>query len=188
MFEFQPELAGQLVLMRPLRDQDFAALYALAADPLLWEQHPNPERATEKGFQAYFEDQLASGGAMVAINKVDGLPVGMSRYSVAFTDPDEVEIGWTFIGRRYWGGIYNRDIKQTMLAHAFRFVKTVIFRIAEHNLRSRRAVEKLGARLDAREQINTAGPAPVRFAFYVLTWEMFAENASRPPEKTDASS
>lgn len=105
---------------------DFTALYALDADPLLWAQHPNPERATEAGFRAYFEDQLASGGALAAVNKTDGAMVGMSRYSVAFAGPNEVEIGWTFIGRAYWGGDYNRDIKQAMLAHAFRFVRTVI--------------------------------------------------------------
>jgi RimJ/RimL family protein N-acetyltransferase len=173
MFEFQPELAGELVWLRPLRAADFAALYALGADPLLWAQHPNRERATEAGFRAYFEDQLASGGALVAVNSVDEAMVGMSRYSTAFAGPDEIEIGWTFIGRAYWGGAYNRDIKEAMLAHAFRFVRTVIFRIAEHNLRSRRAVEKLGARLDVREQVNSAGPSPVRYVFYTLDREGF---------------
>lgn len=181
MFEFQPELVGELVRMRPLQAEDFAALYALAADPLLWEQHPNPERATEAGFQAYFDDQLGSGGALVAMNKVDGAMVGMSRYSMTFAESGEVEIGWTFIGRVYWGGDYNRDIKRAMLAHAFRFGKTVIFRIGEHNLRSRRAVEKLGARLDVREQVNTIGPSPVRFVFYTLDRDAVEKlRSSRP--------
>jgi RimJ/RimL family protein N-acetyltransferase len=172
-FEFQPVLDGELVRLRPVVRADFTGLLAVGADAGVWAQHPNPERATEAGFRAYFEDQLASGGSLIAENRADGAVVGMSRYSMAFTGADEVEIGWTFLGRAYWGGAYNRDIKRAMLGHAFRFVRTVVFRIGEDNLRSRRAVEKLGARLDARTQVNTAGPRPVRHVFYTIGREAF---------------
>ncbi|MBT8099655.1 MAG: GNAT family N-acetyltransferase, partial [Gammaproteobacteria bacterium] len=57
----------------------------------------------------------------------------------------EIEIGWTFLARKYWGGNYNAEIKALMLQHAFRFVDTVVFWIGEENIRSRRAVEKIGA-------------------------------------------
>jgi len=71
-------------------------------------------------------------------------------------DPErsEVEIGWTFLARSHWGGTYNRELKALMLGHAFRFVRTVVFLVHPCNVRSQRAVEKLGAvrigeRLDA---------------------------------------
>jgi RimJ/RimL family protein N-acetyltransferase len=56
-----------------------------------------------------------------------------------------VEIGWTFLARSHWGGRYNGEMKTLMLRHAFRFVGTVIFVIGTRNLRSQRAVEKIGA-------------------------------------------
>ena len=52
----------------------------------------------------------------------------------------------TFLRRDYWGGSYNAEIKALMLRHAFRYVKTVVFWVGEGNWRSRKAMEKLGAR------------------------------------------
>lgn len=175
MFEFQPELVGEFVRMRPFQAEDFAALYALAADPLLWQPHPEPERGTEAGFRAYFDAELASGGALAATDKVDGTMIGMIRYSVAAAEPGEVEIGGAFIGRKYWGGHHSRDIKRTMLAHAFRFMDAVIFRTGERNLRARRDVEKMSARLDGRELMTTFGTRTVLFVFYRLDWATFEQ-------------
>ncbi len=56
-----------------------------------------------------------------------------------------MEIGWTFLARKYWGGLYNRELKDLMLAHAFRFVETVVFYVGENNIRSQKATEKIGA-------------------------------------------
>jgi hypothetical protein len=56
-----------------------------------------------------------------------------------------IEIGWTFLARRYWGGRYNGEMKRLMLEHAFQTVDEVVFIIGPENHRSRRAVEKIGA-------------------------------------------
>jgi RimJ/RimL family protein N-acetyltransferase len=111
----------------------------------VWELHPENDRYQEPRFAEYFAAGLASGGALVAISKETGNVVGWSRYSSENVEPHEIEIGWTFLGRAYWGGAYNRDMKRMMLVHAFQFVDRVIFRIGATNWRSRRAVEKLGA-------------------------------------------
>jgi adenylate kinase family enzyme len=71
--------------------------------------------------------------------------IGASRYDNYDPEAREVEIGWTFLARPYWGGAYNADLKRIMLGHAFQSVETVVFLIDAQNLRSRRAVEKLGA-------------------------------------------
>jgi RimJ/RimL family protein N-acetyltransferase len=144
-FDLQPSLQGMLVELQPLRPEDFDDLYAVASDPLIWEQHPARDRYQEEVFRAFFRDALGSGGALLALDRRDGRVIGSSRFHGHDPEKREVEIGWTFLARSHWGGAFNRDMKRLMLRHAFRFVETVLFRVGPQNLRSQRAVEKLGA-------------------------------------------
>ena len=143
-FDLQPVLEGQLLLLRPLRAEDLHGLYAVASDPLIWEQHPNKDRYKEEVFKEFFHDALASGGALLAIDAKTGWAIGSSRFHGYDEEKSEIEIGWTFLARSYWGGHYNREMKQLMLRHAFRFVRSVIFLVGPKNGRSQRAVEKIG--------------------------------------------
>jgi RimJ/RimL family protein N-acetyltransferase len=143
-FELQPHLTGSLVELRPLREEDFDALYAAASDPLIWEQHPESDRWTLPVFQRYFSGAIASGGAFLIRDAKTGEVIGSSRYHDLDEDKSEIEIGWTFLARSHWGGHYNRELKALMLAHAFQFVESVVFKVGVENYRSRRAVEKLG--------------------------------------------
>lgn len=151
MLDRQPMLEGEQVSVRPLRDGDFDALWGISSDPLLWEQHPAKERATVDGFQQWFDDARASGGALTVIDRADEQIIGTSRYDHDDPDAREVEIGWTFIARSHWGTSYNADLKRVMLDHAFGSVDTVVFRVHGGNWRSQRAVEKLGAIRSATE-------------------------------------
>ena len=144
-FDLQPTLKGQHVELRPLRANDFQDLYAVASDPLIWEQHPERERYTEDVFKGFFRDALESGGALVVIDLADGKVIGSSRYNGYDKENDEVEIGWTFLARSHWGGLHNGEMKQLMLQHAFQYVSNVVFMIGPDNIRSQRAVEKIGA-------------------------------------------
>ncbi len=143
-FDLQPTLKGDLLELRPLRAKDFDDLFAAASDPLIWEQHPNKERYKEEVFKALFHESLESGGALVAVDCNDKQVIGWSRFHGYDREKSEVEIGWTFLVRSHWGGIYNREMKHLMLRHAFQFVNRVIFVIGSQNLRSQRAVEKIG--------------------------------------------
>jgi RimJ/RimL family protein N-acetyltransferase len=140
----QPTLESELLLLRPLTTADFEALYSIASDPLVWEQHPSKDRAQRPVFQQWFADALASGGALVCVDKREERIIGSSRFARR-ADTDEVEIGWTFLDRSHWGGTYNGEMKRLMLDHAFGSVGTVVFVVHTGNLRSQRAVEKLGA-------------------------------------------
>jgi RimJ/RimL family protein N-acetyltransferase len=142
----QPTLRGELLELRPLAADDFDALYAVACDPLLWEQHPEHDRWREEVFRAYFDAQLDSGGGLAIVDRATGALIGSSRYHDFDADLREVEIGWTFLGRAYWGGTYNAELKRLMLEHAFESVDRVVFCIGHDNARSQRSVEKLGAR------------------------------------------
>jgi RimJ/RimL family protein N-acetyltransferase len=153
-FDFQPVLEGELLELRPLRAEDFDALFAVAADPLIWEQHPAKDRCQEEHFRSFFREALDSGGALIACDTADRRIIGSSRFYGYNEERSEVEIGWTFLARSHWGGRYNGEMKQLMLQHAFRFVDRVVFLVGSDNRRSQRAVEKIGAvpvgsRLDA---------------------------------------
>jgi len=144
LFDLQPILRGELLTLRPLRPEDFSDLYAVAADPLIWEQHPVKDRYKRDVFEGFFREGVESGGALVAIDSKDGRIIGSSRFHSYDEEKSEIEIGWTFLARSHWGGIYNREMKQLMLKHAFQFVSSVIFLIGPQNFRSQKAVEKIG--------------------------------------------
>ena len=143
-FDLQPILKGKLLHLRPLREEDWDDLFAVAADPLIWEQHPEPDRYTEKVFRGFFRDAMASGGALIVTDAKDRTVIGSSRYNGYDADKSEIEIGWTFLARRYWGGEYNLQMKQLMLDHAFQFVRRVNFLVGPQNFRSQKAMEKIG--------------------------------------------
>lgn len=143
-FDLQPCLKGDLLELRPLCAEDFRELYAVAADPLLWEQHPCKDRYQEEVFKAFFREALESRGALLALDRGDGRVIGSSRFHGYDEEQSEIEIGWTFLARSHWGGTYNGEMKRLMLRHAFRFVGSVVFLVGPQNFRSQRAVEKVG--------------------------------------------
>lgn len=154
-FDYQPVLRGRLLELRPLRPDDYDSLYSVAADALIWVQHPIQNRHEEAVFQAFFRESLQSCGALVAIDVRSQQIIGSSRFHGYQQKSDEIEIGWTFLARSYWGGKYNGEMKRLMLSHAFRFVHRVIFLIGLENIRSQRATERIGGvRVDTRPDAN----------------------------------
>lgn len=167
--DFQPTLLGDNLLLRPLTEDDWESMYAVASDPLLWEVHPAWDRFKEPVFREYFAGAIESRGALAVIDRATGTIIGGSRYANFVPERNEIEIGWSFLARDYWGGAYNREMKMLMLTHAFRFFDSIRFNIGATNLRSRRAIEKIGARLDGEyvpEAIN--GVPPVLHVIYRL--------------------
>ena len=168
-FDFQPTLRGDGIDLRPAQPQDFGALFAVASDKQIWSLHPAHDRWQEPVFRAFLDNAFADEGGLVAIEPTSGEVIGFSRYSMQLAAPGEVEIGWTFLARRCWGGRVNGAMKRLMLDHAFRFVDTVIFRVGEANVRSRRAVEKIGGKLiaDRTEDVVVAGAPAVHVTYAI---------------------
>ena len=172
-FELQPTLRGELVELRPLRADDFDALFAVASDPLIWEQHPANDRWKEDVFRAFFRDAMASGGAFLVHDVADGRVIGSTRYHGYDEALSVVEIGWTFLARSHWGGRYNGEMKRLMLEHAFRSVERVLFLVGPDNIRSRRAVELLcGVLAETRRDATTGRESVV----YEIRAERFASS------------
>jgi RimJ/RimL family protein N-acetyltransferase len=143
-FQLQPTLTGSLVTLRPLRADDWDELFGAASDPLIWEQHRERDRYKAEVFRRFFDGAMKSGGAFAVLDAKTGTMIGSTRYLEYDEANSEIEIGWTFLARQYWGGVYNREMKELMLRHAFQFVESVVFLVGPQNFRSQRAVEKIG--------------------------------------------
>ena len=171
----QPILAGERLLLRPLAARDWAALYGVASDPLIWAVHPAHDRWQEPVFRTFFDDALAKGGALAVIDVASGAMIGSSRFQNHHpAHGGSVEIGWTFLARSHWGGEANREMKRLMIGHALRFVERVLFVVGAQNLRSRRAMEKIGGRLNGFSEMRMMAGGPVEHLQYEITRARFA--------------
>ncbi len=168
-FDLQPTLKGQLLELRPLQVGDFDALSGAASDPRIWEQHPERDRYKKDVFQKYFDSAIESGGAFAIVERETGKIIGSSRYWNLRPVESEVEIGWTFLQRRFWGGRHNGELKSLMLDHAFRFVDRVVFVVGENNLRSQQALRKIGAELIGSSERTSPGGTQRRNMIFAIT-------------------
>ncbi len=167
-FDLQPTLEDDLIKIVPLKETDFEALFAVASDPLLWEQHPNKDRYQRDVFQNFFKGAIESHGAFIVYEKETGEIVGSSRYYDLNEVNHSIAIGYTFVGRKFWGKGHNRSLKTLMLDYAFRFVDKVILHIGSTNFRSQKATEKLGALKTGEFEVAYYGePAKPNFIYQI---------------------
>ena len=176
----QPTLETERLLLRPLQEADREAVFAVASDPMVWEQHPIHDRWRREVFDAFFDEGLASGGALAVLRTDrDGEEpriVGSSRYDrYDEEDGGSVEIGWTFLERACWGKGINPEMKRAMLAHAFEHVARVDFRVGDTNWRSRNALEAIGAERTERYEVDQYQGKRVVHIVYAITRDGFAE-------------
>jgi RimJ/RimL family protein N-acetyltransferase len=166
-FELQPHLVGELLEVRPLQPEDWEDLIRVASDPLIWEQHPASDRYRKKVFKEFFREALESGGAFVVIDRKTQKIIGSSRYFGFDPAKSEIEIGWTFLARSHWGGKYNGELKRLMLDHAFKFVESVVFLIGPTNIRSQKAVEKIGGVMIGRREKMIRGESVEQVVYQI---------------------
>ena len=171
----QPRLEGPTLTLRPLAEADREALYAVASDPQLWALHPMHDRWQRPVFDAMFADALAHGGALAIAERETGRVIGSSQFRESAKLPGAIEIGWTFIACDHWGGAANREVKRLMLAHLFAHADLAVFRIGENNVRSRRAMEKIGGELmPVTEDLTFPDGRVVTHVFYTIDRAGFA--------------
>ncbi len=167
-FVLQPTLVGPTLALRPLCAEDFESLYAAASDPLIWAQHPEPQRFQREFFaNGFFASAIASGSAFVVIDRRTDNIIGSSRYYDWHPHSRDIAIGYTFLARSHWGGSSNAEMKQLMLDHAFRWAERVWFHVGSNNWRSRKAVEKLGGQFDHEEVVSTGSDSTTRIWYFL---------------------
>ncbi|MFK7954536.1 MAG: GNAT family N-acetyltransferase [Lysobacterales bacterium] len=171
--DLQPTLQGPTLKLRPLVPADFEPLYLAACDPKIWELHPDSERYKRDIFrQRFFDTAIISKGALAIEELASGRIVGSSRYYNWDYERSEIAIGYTFIERSQWGMGANRELKALMLNHIFQWAPVVWFHIADINMRSRRAIEKIGATFCHGEQRELEGK-PYSQLYYKLNAEQY---------------
>lgn len=173
----QPTLVGETIVVRPMTVIDVEPLYAVASDPAIWAMHPESTRWQRDVFQRFADGALASGGGLVVARRATGALIGASRYYEWDTEAHSVVIGYTFLACAHWGDGTNAELKRLMLEHAFTFVDAVWFHVGEHNRRSRRAVEKLGALL-ARTVVGANGQVSVQYRIAREEWHAARHDGS----------
>ena len=159
MFELQPTLENEFVKIEPLKESDFEVLYAVASDPLIWEQHPNKDRYKREVFEIFFKGAIESGGAFLVFDKQTGKAIGSSRYYDYSMENKSILIGYTFFARSHWGSKFNPALKNLMIQYVFQFVDAVIFHIGANNMRSQKAIERLGAVKTGELEVEYYGEA-----------------------------
>lgn len=163
----QPTITGKLLKLRPLTQNDYADLFKAASDPLIWEMHPQPDRYKPEVFKIFFDEAMLSQGALVIIDQETNKIIGSSRY-YDFAANSSIIIGYTFLARNYWGGVFNLELKKLMINYALQFVKTIYFQVGLNNKRSQRAMEKIGAVNTGIQEIQTSyAPAKKSYVYMI---------------------
>lgn len=144
-FSIQPVLENEQYQLIPLQQGDFESLYEVASDPEVWKQHPNKDRYLREVFSNFFEGAMESGGAFKITEKSSGEILGSTRFYDYNEEDSSIFIGYTFYGTKSWGKGINPQVKKIMLQYIFQFVDAVYFHIGKDNMRSRTAMERLGA-------------------------------------------
>jgi RimJ/RimL family protein N-acetyltransferase len=156
-FSIQVPLENNSFRLVPLRADDFETLYAVANDPQVWEQHPNKNRFERPVFENFFADALLSQGAYLIQDKESNEVLGSTRFYKYNTDDNSIFIGATFYGTKTWGKGINPQVKKMMLDYIFDYVDTVYFHVGNNNERSKKAMDKLGAKKIALDEIPYHG-------------------------------
>lgn len=169
VMNLQPVLQDDSVILTPLRQEEFEELFTVSSDPLIWAQHPNPDRWKREVFRTYFDGALASRGAFMIRNKARANAIGSTRFYDHDPEASEIKIGYTFFSRDQWGRGTNPRVKRLMLNYAFQHVRQVIFHVGAQNMRSRIAMQRLGAELIGEEEVAYFGESPKKNVVFRIT-------------------
>ncbi|HSY76573.1 MAG TPA: GNAT family N-acetyltransferase [Bacteroidia bacterium] len=146
-FNLQPEkLEDDLIQIIPLTENYFDQLFEVAQDPLIWEVHLVKDRYKKEVFKTYFDGAVASKSSFLVFDKATGELIGSTRYYNYQPGLSRIAIVYTFIARKYWGGSYNKSMKTLLLEHVFKYVNSVVFHVGKENIRSQKAVLKIGGK------------------------------------------
>lgn len=153
----QPTLQNDNIILIPLEENDFDALYKTASDPKIWEQHPNKDRWQKEVFKTFFEGAIQSKGAFKIVEKETGRIIGSTRFYHYDAEDNSIFIGYTFYEISSWGKGLNPAVKTMMLDYIFPFVGKVYFHIGANNVRSQIAIGRLGAEKIGEQEVSYFG-------------------------------
>ncbi len=148
------ELVGRHAIVTPLTLAHAPALAEAVRDGDLWKLWyttvPSPE-----GMEADIAGRLTRREKgtwlpFAVVAQASGQPVGMTSYLNIDADNRRLEVGSTWYRRSAQRTAINTECKRMLLGHAFEVLDCIAVEIRTHffNMPSRRAIERLGAKLD----------------------------------------
>ena len=158
-FSVQPTLENENVTLNPLQQSDFERLFEVASDPEVWAMHPNKERYKREVFENFFTGAMESNGAFLIIDQETEEALGSTRFYDHNENDNSIFIGYTFYGTKSWGKNINSSVKRLMLDYIFQYVDQVNFHVGKDNIRSVKAMTKLGAKNLGEEEVAYFGEA-----------------------------
>ena len=180
-------LKGNEVELLPLEAAHLDSLFLAASNKEIWEL-TSVDYSVKEIFYPNFNNALnerESGNVypFVIIHKHSNTIIGTTRLLEIYPNDKKVEIGVTWIMKEFWGTAVNLECKLLLLNYCFGTLKAnrVQFRAKDNNLRSRRAIEKLGGVFEGilrKDKIEPNG-VPRNTAFYSILnneWEKAKEN------------
>jgi RimJ/RimL family protein N-acetyltransferase len=177
-FSIQPTLENEKVILYPLQEKDFEALYSVASDPKIWEQHSNKDRWKKEVFQVFFEGAMQSKGAFTIVDKATGNVIGNKRIYNYNEQGKSIFIGYTFYATACWGKGINHAVKILLMDYLFQFVSKVDFQIGAENIRSQVAIGRLGAQKVGEQEVAYFGEAPKLNFVYRIEKEDWQQRTS----------
>jgi len=145
-------LEGNLIRLEPLTQDHLGPLCEVGLDEELWKLTTTLIR-TPEDMKKYIDaalEELAKGKALpfAIIEKASGKAVGSTRFGNIETNHRRLEIGWTWIARRWQRTFVNTEAKYLLLSHAFDTLGCirVEFKTDSTNLRSRAAIARIGGK------------------------------------------
>jgi RimJ/RimL family protein N-acetyltransferase len=143
-------LAGLHVRLEPLELSHAEELLEVALEPELWSFTTRRVDSPET-MHSYLETAMAERDAGVSLpfitrEATSGRAIGSTRFLNISRHDRRVEIGWTWIGKRWQRTAANTEAKYLMLRHAFETWECVRVELKTSTLneKSRAAIERIG--------------------------------------------
>lgn len=145
-------LTGKLIRLEPMTEDDVPGLARVGLEPRIWQYMIYGQKNTEDELRAWVREILhrqARGTDLpfTVISQESGQPIGTTRFMEILPQHRGLEIGGTWYGVDYQGSGVNAEAKLLLLTHAFEAWRCIRVQIKTdlRNLRSQRAIERLGA-------------------------------------------
>ncbi len=184
-------LAGRHVRLEPLAHSHVPDLTAGGTDPDIWQYIPYPPVHEEADMRAWVDDLLARQAKgtdlpFAVVHKDLGRAIGASRYLDIQRPNRAVEIGGTWYAPEHQRTAANTEAKLLLLSHAFETLGCIRVQLKtdERNVRSQRAIERIGAVREGTLRHNVIMPdgfrrSSVYYSVLEAEWPMVKTRLER---------
>jgi RimJ/RimL family protein N-acetyltransferase len=166
---------GRLVVVEPLAPEHATGMVAAAQESDVFRWLPDDLASSTEELHGWLERSVRAADAgrevpFAIVSRATAEPVGSTRFHEIRLEHLRVEIGWTWLMPSVWGRGVNVETKLLLLQHAFERVgcRRVEFKTDARNVRSRGALEAIGARFEGilRKHMVVQHGAPRDSAYY----------------------